>query len=111
MFAKFNFLIAQGVFRFERHQDHTQAVPPNQDTNSKRKREGDVSDEGELYQYGTRSRSPTPEAFYFGSVSQPSAEYQSWNYRWRGEETGGRGSTILTLQESGQIGTKVVMIL
>ncbi|PVH75616.1 hypothetical protein DL98DRAFT_518538 [Cadophora sp. DSE1049] len=33
-------------------------------------------------------RSTTPEAFYFDAITQPSANYPTWNYRYRGEETG-----------------------
>ncbi|KAK0105507.1 hypothetical protein ONS95_004132 [Cadophora gregata] len=33
-------------------------------------------------------RSPTPEAFYFDTITQPSAKHPTWNFRFRGEETG-----------------------
>jgi hypothetical protein len=82
MFAKFNFSILTGVFRFERHPAVTKGNPSNQITATKRKREYDSDDEDE-----DRDRSPTPDMFYLGTVSQPSEECQSWNYRWRGEET------------------------
>ncbi|KAG4419598.1 hypothetical protein IFR04_007300 [Cadophora malorum] len=33
-------------------------------------------------------RSPTPELFYLHNITQPSAKFPTWNYRYRGEETG-----------------------
>ena len=83
MFAKFNFLVTAGVIRFERQQDDVIMNGPKEDKNKKRKREDD-EDEYDRWKYGLNKRSPTPEAFYFGSIPQPSAKHQSWNYRWRG---------------------------
>jgi hypothetical protein len=97
MFAKFNFGVVTGVFRFERQQGDTKTKAPQPSRkNDKRKRKRDEyeedgdSDQEESYneEDAEGRRSPTPEAFYFGSITQPSAKYQSWNYRWRGEETG-----------------------
>jgi hypothetical protein len=102
MFAKFNFGVTTGVFRFERQRDDTKAkiAKPDTHANKKKRKRYDSEDEDDhednsSEQDGTdgeydeeRERSPTPEAFYFGSITQPSAKHQTWNYRWRGEETG-----------------------
>ncbi|KAH8898202.1 hypothetical protein GQ53DRAFT_802610 [Thozetella sp. PMI_491] len=90
MFAEFDFSIATGVFRFQRHRKDVKAPPPNQDDSKKRKREYDSEDEDEDEDdaYGDRRRSPTPDAFYFDSIPQPSSEHHTWNYRWRGEDSG-----------------------
>ncbi|CAK7218393.1 hypothetical protein SBRCBS47491_003494 [Sporothrix bragantina] len=47
----------------------------------------DDFDEEEENEYDSGRRSPTPEQFYFGAAT-PSAKYQTWIHRWRGEETG-----------------------
>lgn len=98
MFAKFNFGVVTGVFRFERQRDDTKAksATPNTDKNKKKRKRYNSEQEDDSDQkeesYGEEDdegrRSPTLEAFYFGSITQPSAKHQSWKYRWRGEETG-----------------------
>ncbi|KAE9365025.1 hypothetical protein N431DRAFT_549363 [Stipitochalara longipes BDJ] len=101
MFAEFNFGVVKGVFRFGRQKDDRKATAAKQDpkkSKQKRKRdefeegggrsgEYDNKDEDEYDRYGNRKRSPKPEAFYLGSIPQPSAKHQSWNYRWCGEDT------------------------
>jgi hypothetical protein len=100
LFASFNFGIITGFFRFESQEAEREASKEIASTSAKvgdkRKREerddGDEDDyeEGEEYhsdEYEGR-RSPTPEKFYLGSEEGPSAQNPTWNYRWRGEETG-----------------------
>lgn len=84
MFAEFDFGAIKGVFRFERQEDDERGNVPesdegNSNENSDEEHEDEDSDEG---------RSPTPEAFYFGSTKQPSPKHPTWNYRYRGEEQG-----------------------
>jgi hypothetical protein len=113
MFAEFNFGLIKGVFRFERQKDDVKAKaaqPDSKNNTQKRKRdefedygrsgEYDSEDFDDYDPYGNRKRSPTPEAFYLGSVTQPSAKHQSWNYRWRGEET---GETVIDLYSDRKI--------
>jgi len=97
MYAKFDFICATGVFRFERHKRDVKTTPSSPDDTQKRKRNpeesGDESDkddydEEEVDIWDESRRGPTPEAFYFGSIPQPSAECRTWRYRWRGEDTG-----------------------
>ncbi|KAK8100459.1 hypothetical protein PG999_010833 [Apiospora kogelbergensis] len=100
MYAKFDFIVATGVFRFERHKRDTRIIPPKQDENRRKRKASDESgsenDEDEVSEVETdyvdiwdeSHRTPTPEAFCFGSIRQPSAECRTWNYRWRGEDTG-----------------------
>ncbi|KAK7936029.1 hypothetical protein PG985_001524 [Apiospora marii] len=105
MYAKFDFIVAAGVFRFERHRKDTKVSAPSRDDTKKRKREQNSEDgeeseveeensedgsieEEELEVSDEPSRSPTPEAFYFGSIPLPSAECRTWNYRWRGNDMG-----------------------
>lgn len=88
MFAKFSFGVITGVMRFERQPNDQRTASS---TSKKRKadalEEDSDSEEHDDYLYGGR-RSPTPETFYFGYTTKPTARYASWNYRWRGEETG-----------------------
>ncbi|KAH7390383.1 hypothetical protein BKA64DRAFT_645300 [Cadophora sp. MPI-SDFR-AT-0126] len=118
MFASFDFGVLTGVFRFERQKSDTktsttQLVHSNVD--EEQKSDEDNTGEVEAQQaerhyddddtsdkssdtYGEKDdddddddddrRSPTPEAFYFNAIIQPSAQYPTWNYRYRGEETG-----------------------
>ncbi|MCJ1317673.1 hypothetical protein MMC15_002998 [Xylographa vitiligo] len=39
-------------------------------------------------EYDEIRESPTPEEFYMSISDHPSPKYPTWNYRWRGEETG-----------------------
>jgi hypothetical protein len=78
MYAKFNMGVIEGVFRFERQ--------GKKEDDSSEEEPGEDSDDDD---YDSDRRSPTPEAFYFESPpTQPSAKYPTWNYRWRGNETG-----------------------
>ncbi|KAK8064090.1 hypothetical protein PG996_008742 [Apiospora saccharicola] len=104
MYATFDFIVTNGVFRFERHRKDTKLAASSRDDTKKGKKarhsdDGDDSEaEGENSDDGSNeedylnshepSRSPTPEAFYFGSIPQPSAECRTWNYRWRGNDSG-----------------------
>lgn len=105
MFSKFNFEVLEGVMRFERQPTDKPRpktavnVKPTPKAGQKRQREDDSDggDEGRYGDYDEDSddedededrRSPTPEAFYLGSTSQPSAKHPTWNYRYCASETG-----------------------
>jgi hypothetical protein len=88
MFSEFDFGAIKGVFRFER-QDDDERDNASDDGESKSEGESDEEGQNDLEEEDDEEeRSPTPEAFYFGSTTQPSAKYPTWNYRYRGEEQG-----------------------
>ncbi|KAK7967969.1 uncharacterized protein PG986_002246 [Apiospora aurea] len=121
MYAKYDFVVTSGVFRFERHRkDTAKPALPSEDQNKKRKRdqesedgrESDDEGEGSGMIFGNYygraesrepSRSPTPEAFYFGDIPQPSADYRTWNYRWRGRDSGTNEIQLLSDKEPYEI--------
>jgi hypothetical protein len=113
MFSEFNFGHVSGVFRFERQEgderegsgkedeadsdkdsreEDEDEVENNAEDKNEEEDEGDVEDEDEDDDDDIDGderltpTSPNPEAFYFGSITKPSAKYPTWNYRWRGEE-------------------------
>jgi hypothetical protein len=115
MFAEFYFGHTSRVFRFESQEGDERDRPAkeNEADSDKDSREededededeiesdvedkyeeadeGDAEDESDADDVDgdeelTLTR-PNPEAFYFGSITKPSAKYPTWNYRWRGEE-------------------------
>jgi hypothetical protein len=108
LFAQFDFGIIEGVMRFERQEGGSTSSSGNgsgsRSTGKKRKREEDSEgeqeteddasedededDEEESDEYDEDRRSPTPESFYLGAVTMPSKKHPTWDYRWRGSETG-----------------------
>jgi hypothetical protein len=85
MFAEFDFGAIKGVFRFER-QDDDEKGNVSEDDESNLEKDSEEEDQDE--EDDDDERSPTPEAFYLGSTTQPSVKYPTWNYRYRGEEQG-----------------------
>jgi hypothetical protein len=86
LFAKFNFGIIEGYMRLERH-----AKDPNRSTGepAKKRKRLELEHEDIPYDpYDSDRRSPTPEKFFLGKVTMPSAKYSRWNYRWRGTDVG-----------------------
>lgn len=98
MFATFNFMVVEGVVRFERQaiDKLNLALKTGVEAGTKRLREED-SDE-ERYDSDDERRSPTPEPFYLGPT-QSSAKHPTWNYRYQGRETG-EGKILLGEDEN-----------
>ncbi|KAH7311846.1 hypothetical protein BKA65DRAFT_413203 [Rhexocercosporidium sp. MPI-PUGE-AT-0058] len=94
MFAEFDFGVLTGAFRFERQKEKThsddEASNKSSDTYSEKEndKDEDKDEENDNDAEDEDRRSPTPEAFYFNSITQPSTKHPTWNYRYRGEETG-----------------------
>lgn len=69
-------------------------APKSQNGNGKRKREDSYIDEdgdvlmSDIPQYGVNNKNSRESAFHLGPNDKPSARNPTWNYRWRGEETG-----------------------
>ncbi|KAL5324847.1 hypothetical protein ACEPPN_005966 [Leptodophora sp. 'Broadleaf-Isolate-01'] len=115
MFAEFDFGVLTGVLRFERQEgdtitSSTRPMKSNDNDEEEKTEEEDekgesTHDEDEISEKSSDTyaeneeddddddeaedrRSPTPETFYFKSITQPSAKHPTWNYRYRGEESG-----------------------
>jgi hypothetical protein len=109
MFAEFNFGRVSGIFRFERQEgderegsakedesgwdkDSREEVENDAEDKHEGEDEGNVEHENEDYDDDTEGDEeltptlPNPGAFYFRSITKPSAKYPTWNYRWRGEQ-------------------------
>ncbi|TGO19698.1 hypothetical protein BTUL_0003g01550 [Botrytis tulipae] len=93
MFAMFNFIVVEGIMRFERPTD----VPSPKNADKKRKREStssiDEDEDGDVMMsdvsQNVASNSKHKEsAFFLGANDKPTARRPTWPYRWRGEETG-----------------------
>ncbi|RAL67783.1 hypothetical protein DID88_008510 [Monilinia fructigena] len=93
MFAIFDFIVVEGIMRFER----PTPVPRSQNESGKRKREDSYMDEDgdvlmdDIPQYDMDDSSPnnyTESAFSLQDNDKPTARRPTWGYRWRGEETG-----------------------
>ncbi|KAJ8064598.1 hypothetical protein OCU04_006927 [Sclerotinia nivalis] len=93
MFAMFHFIVVEGIMRFER----PIPIPRSQNGNGKRKREDAYMDEdgdilmSDIPQYDANGNNPNnyrESAFFLGANDKPSARQPTWQYRWRGEETG-----------------------
>lgn len=92
MWAHFDFIAITGIFRFialspPGPSQHAQASktskqPANLGDNDEEEDEGYEEDEDD------REDTPTPEEFFVAADDQPSPSHPTWNYRWRGEETG-----------------------
>jgi len=99
MWAEFDFILITGVFRFIAPSSAGGARRTQASTSSKnpaKSVDGDDEDsededngyeESEEYE-DDREDTPTPEEFYLAADDQPSPSRPTWNYRWRGEETG-----------------------
>ncbi|MCJ1418160.1 hypothetical protein MMC32_004505 [Xylographa parallela] len=111
MAANFDFIAITGIFRFispvpsERRTEKPQSSKSVAPTRVGIGRAGlsdkgvgenvadeeDEDDDEESFEedgYDEDSESPTPEEFYLSMSDRPSPKYPTWNYRWRGEETG-----------------------
>ncbi|KAH7323580.1 hypothetical protein BKA65DRAFT_407743 [Rhexocercosporidium sp. MPI-PUGE-AT-0058] len=91
LFAKFNMGIIEGYMRLERHAKDipTSGGGADTGTTAKKRKRAEFEDEDIPYDpYDSDRRSPTPEEFHLGKVTMPSPEYPSWDYRWRGTDTG-----------------------
>ncbi|TGO30982.1 hypothetical protein BPAE_0002g00740 [Botrytis paeoniae] len=91
MFAMFNFIVVEGIMRFERPTD----VPSPKNSDKKRKREStsSIDEDGDVMMsdvsQNVASNSKHKEsAFFLGANDKPTARRPTWLYRWRGEETG-----------------------
>ncbi|KAA8572805.1 hypothetical protein EYC84_003382 [Monilinia fructicola] len=94
MFAMFNFIVVEGIMRFER----PTPAARSQNESGKRKREHSYMDEDgdvlmdDIPQYDTEERAAqaiTQKAhFSLKDHDHPTARRPTWGYRWRGEETG-----------------------
>ncbi|KAF7957631.1 hypothetical protein EAE96_003205 [Botrytis aclada] len=91
MFAMFNFIVVEGIMRFERPTD----VPSTKTVDKKRKRDStsSIDDDGDVVmsdvsQDGASDRKYKESAFSLGANDKPTARRPTWPYRWRGEETG-----------------------
>jgi len=110
MFAKFDFGVIGGVFRFETQAGVKKITAGSsnsaQKVGEKRKRDAydNGEDDGEEHysdedDYGNPRRSPTPEAFYMGSMTKPSPKQPTWDFRWRGQQEGGEEEICLGSDE------------
>ncbi|TGO51612.1 hypothetical protein BOTNAR_0350g00070 [Botryotinia narcissicola] len=93
MFTMFNFIVVEGIMRFERPTD----VPSSKNADKKRKREStssiDEDEDGDVMMsdvsQNVASNSKHKEsAFFLGANDKPTARRPTWPYRWRGEENG-----------------------
>ncbi|KAF7907543.1 uncharacterized protein EAF01_005129 [Botrytis porri] len=91
MFAMFNFIVVEGIMRFERPTD----VPSPKTSDRKRKRQStsSIDEDGDVMmsdvsQDGASNSKYKESAFYLGANDKPTARRPTWPYRWRGEETG-----------------------
>ncbi|CAD6439737.1 f3264f75-1397-40cf-9e4f-c25dccdfe720 [Sclerotinia trifoliorum] len=93
MFAMFHFIVVKGIMRFER----PNPISRSQNGNGKRKREDAYMDEdgdilmSDIPQYDVNGNNPNSyreSAVFLGANDKPSARLPTWQYRWRGEETG-----------------------
>lgn len=91
MFAMFHFIVVEGIMRFER------PIPIPRSQRGKRKREDAYMDEdgdilmSDIPQYDANGNDPNScreSAFFLGANDKPSVRQPTWQYRWRGEETG-----------------------
>lgn len=95
MFAEFDFGVLKGIMRFERQtsdkksalKNKTLIQPPNSRKRTREEYESNDEENEESDDYD-RSRSLTPENFYLGKILYPSEKHPTWNYQWRGGETG-----------------------
>ena len=99
MWAEFDFIAITGVFRFiapsptgssKRRQvskSSKQPVNLNDDGEEDDEEENDNGSESEEDE-DDREDTPTPDEFYLAADNQPSPSHPTWNYRWRGQETG-----------------------
>ncbi|KAM0158955.1 hypothetical protein ACHAQE_000726 [Botrytis cinerea] len=91
MFAMFNFIVVEGIMRFERPTDVTS--PKNGDRKRKRERTSSIDEDGDVTmsdvsQNGANNSNYKESAFFLGANDRPTARRPTWPYRWRGEETG-----------------------
>ncbi|KAF7864335.1 uncharacterized protein EAF02_010303 [Botrytis sinoallii] len=91
IFAMFNFIVVEGIMRFER----PTGVPSPKNADKKRKREStsSIDEDGDVMMsdvaQNVASNSKHKEsAFFLGVNDKPTARCPTWPYRWRGEETG-----------------------
>ncbi|QSZ30904.1 hypothetical protein DSL72_000462 [Monilinia vaccinii-corymbosi] len=90
MFAMFKFVVVEGIMRFER----PTPVPRSQNGSVKRKREDSYVDEdgdilmNDIPQYDSNESHYKESAFYLKGDDRPTSRRPTWEYRWRGEETG-----------------------
>lgn len=84
MFATFEFMIMDGVMRFERPILEKPRTVSKAGSNSKLLSHGKrLREESDEEDDDERARSPTPEAFYLGATKEPSAKHREWKYRYR----------------------------
>ncbi|MCJ1243977.1 hypothetical protein MMC30_001174 [Trapelia coarctata] len=97
MWASFDFIAITGIFRFiatspPGGSQRTQASKSSkQPAHSDNDEEDEDEEEDEGYEEDEEDDSedtPTPEEFYLTADDPPSPSHPTWNYRWRGEETG-----------------------
>lgn len=99
MWAMFDFIAITGVFRFvapssaggaRRTQASTSFQDPakSDDDDDEGSEEEDNGYEESEEDEGDREDTPTPEEFFLTIHDQPSPSHPTWNYRWRGQETG-----------------------
>ncbi|KAF5879556.1 uncharacterized protein Bfra_006765 [Botrytis fragariae] len=91
MFAMFNFIVVEGIMRFER----PNGVPSPKNADKKRKREStsSIDEDGDVMmsdisQTVASNSKHKESAFFLGANDKPTARRPTWPYRWRGEETG-----------------------
>lgn len=95
MFAEFHFNVVEGVFRFMK----PIPVPKSESNDSKKRKWKDEEDENddvnmeEYEPYEANSdiedlSNYTEKVFHLGAKDKPTARRPTWQYRWRGRETG-----------------------
>lgn len=82
MSAKFRYNLVKGVMRFARHPDSKKSnteTKESEDNKRKRKRENSEDEDKDDYGPGCYDRrSPTPEGFFLGTVTNPSRNHYTW---------------------------------
>lgn len=86
MYASFDFIAITGIFRFvaPTPTGASQRRQASKGSDDEDENENDEVDEEDEF----REDTPTPEEFYLAPDDHPSPKNPTWNYRWRGEETG-----------------------
>ena len=136
MWAQFDFIAITGIFRFispvptDHRTGKQQSSKSGTSSRVKGGRAGqrghgtgefDVEEEddeesSEEDEDDEDDESPTPDEFYLSKLDHPSSKHPTWNYRWRGEETGEgeiqlySDKKLCSITFSGPGGTKLVGI-